>query len=302
VRQWVGLWLPTKLDLRPSSRARLQGILATHVLPTFGDHALTGVGNAEVRAWLAAMLDAGLSPATARKAYSALNQMLRAAVADRRIAFNPCQDVPLPSAASAEQRFLSREEVETLVASIEPRFSALVLLAAYGGMRFGELAGLRRKRVDVLRGRVTVAETLTDVNGVLSFGPPKTKRSRREIPLPRSIMRRLEEHLETYVAGDADALVFTGPKGAPLRRAGFRRCWWAPAVRIAGLDGLKVHELRHTFVALWVDAGAGVKEVSVRAGHSSVAFTLDHYGHLYEDRSDALADRLDDLLDERKAQ
>jgi integrase len=69
---------------------------------------------------------------------------------------------------------------------------------------------------------------------------------------------------------------------------------------MAGLDGLKVHELRHTFVALWVDAGAGV-EVSVRAGHSSVAFTLDHYGHLYEDRSDALADRLDDLLDERKA-
>jgi integrase len=71
---------------------------------------------------------------------------------------------------------------------------------------------------------------------------------------------------------------------------------------MTGLDGLKVYELRHTFVALWVDAGAGVKEVSVRAGHSSVAFTLDHYGHLYEDQSDALADRLDDLLDERKAQ
>jgi integrase len=115
-------------------------------------------------------------------------------------------------------------------------------------------------------------------------------------------MRRLEAHLETYVAGDADALVFTGPKGASLRRAGFRRCWWKPAVRIAGLDGLKVHKLRHTFVALWVDAGAGVKEISVRAGHSSVAFTLDNYGHLYEDRSDALAERLDDLLGGRKAQ
>jgi integrase len=74
------------------------------------------------------------------------------------------------------------------------------------------------------------------------------------------------------------------------------RSYWQPTVAAAALDGLKVHELRHSFVALWVAAGANVKEVSVRAGHSSVGFTLDRYGHLYEDRSDALADRLDDLL------
>jgi integrase len=109
-------------------------------------------------------------------------------------------------------------------------------------------------------------------------------------------MRELEAHLERYTAPRADALVFTGPKGAALRRAGFRRLWWQSATTAAGLDGLKFHELRHTFVALWVDAGANVKEVSVRAGHSSVAFTLDNYGHLYDDRSDALADRLDELL------
>jgi integrase len=191
---------------------------------------------------------------------------------------------------------LSAHEIEALAKVIIPRFEALVLLGAYAGLRFGELAGLRRKRIDVLRGRATIAETLSDVNGILSFGPPKTKRSRRVVPLPRSIVRRLEAHLEQYVEADTDALVFTGPKGAPLRRAGFRRLWWKPAVEKAGLSRLKFHELRHSFVALWVDAGAGVKEVSVRAGHSSVAFTLDNYGHLYEDRSDALADQLDDLL------
>jgi integrase len=72
----------------------------------------------------------------------------------------------------------------------------------------------------------------------------------------------------------------------------------APATLAAGLEGLKVHELRHTFVGLWVDAGANFKEVSVRARHPSVAFTLDTYGHLY-DQSDALADRLDNLLQSR---
>jgi integrase len=156
-----------------------------------------------------------------------------------------------------------------------------------------QLAGLRRKRPDVLRSRVRIGGTLTDVDGELTFGPPYTKRSEREVPLPRSIMRLLEMHLEKYVAEGFDALVFTGPKDAPLRRAGFRRLWWKPAMDVAGLDGLKFHELGHTFVAPWVDAGAGVKEVSVRAGHSSVAFTLDQYGHFHEDRSEALADRLD---------
>ena len=254
--EWAPDWFATKSDLRPSSRARLEGILSTHVLKAFGDRRLSSIGNAEVREWVTGMVAAGSSPGTARKAYSALNQMMRAAVADRRITFNPCQDVPLPSARANEQRFLSREQINLLADCIDPRFRALVLVAAYGGLRFGELGGLRRKRVDVLRGRVRVQETLTDVNGRLDVGEPKTKRSLRTVPLPRSIMRELEAHLVSYPEPGADALVFTGHKGAPLRRSGFRRLWWQPSTKAAGLEGLKVHELRHTFVALWVDAGA----------------------------------------------
>jgi integrase len=81
-----------------------------------------------------------------------------------------------------------------------------------------------------------------------------------------------------------------------LRRAGFRRCFWLPAAAATDLEGIRVPDFRHTFVALWIAAGANPKEVSVRAGHSSVAFTLDRYGHLYEDAEDAVSDRLDALL------
>lgn len=145
-----------------------------------------------------------------------------------------------------------------------------------------------------------VAEVLIEVNGQLSFGPPKTKNSVRKVPLPRRIVEELQRHL-TYVDEDPEALVFVGPKGAPLRRAGFHRWWWwGPATRLAGVDPLKVHELRHTFVALWVDAGENLKSVSVRAGHSSVAFTQDRYGHLYENREPEIQDRLDALLEARQ--
>jgi integrase len=108
-----------------------------------------------------------------RKAYFALHQMLHSAVAERKLAFDPSADVPLPSEHAGEQHFLSAEDVATLaeaIADVErevarrtgsealarfedlgPRYRALVLVAAYGGLRFGELAALRRRRVDLIR-------------------------------------------------------------------------------------------------------------------------------------------------------
>ena len=300
VAEWAETWLASKVDLRPSSRARLEGIVTTHILPAFGRRRLDQVSNADVRAFVAE-LSTRRSAATTRKAHNALGQMFRAAVADRRVAFDPTADVPLPAEHADEQRFLSAPEVETLAEAIEPRFRALVLLAAYGGLRFGELAALRRKRVDLLRGRVKVAEATSDVHGhPLAFGPPKTKRSRRAVPLPRRVVAELEHHLATYTEADPEALVFTGPKGAPLRRAGFARLWWRPATMKADLEGLKVHELRHTFVALSIASGGDARKASIRAGHSSVAFTLDRYGHLFEDDDAPDMAKLDALIGNAK--
>jgi integrase len=119
------------------------------------------------------------------------------------------------------------------------------LRSTIGGLRFGECAALRRSSVDLLRGRVEVAETLVDVNGALSFGPPKTSKGRRTVPLPRGVLGELEAHVAAYVEPQADALLFTSTTRTPLRRSGFRRNWWQPAVRMVGLEPLSFHELRH---------------------------------------------------------
>lgn len=302
VLSWHDVWRASVVDVRRSTLSRLDSTLATHVLPEFGTLPLSGVSNADVRAWVARMRASGLSSSSVRKAVFALRRMLDGAVADRRLPLNPAENVPLPPEEHGEQRFLDPAEVYELAEVFDHaaagRFRALVLVAAYGGLRFGELAALRRSRLDVLRGSIQVTETLTDVDGVLSFGPPKTKNGRRETTLPRRIARELDAHLAAFVDPEPDALVFTNTHGQPLRRAGFRRSWWMPAVAAAGLAPLTFHELRHTFVSLWVSLNVNPKEISVRAGHSSVAFTLDRYGHLYERPDDTLADRLDDLLGE----
>ena len=149
----------------------------------------------------------------------------------------------------------------------------------------------------MLRSRIIVTSTAVEVHGQVSLGhEPKTKRSKRTVPVARSVMRRMDEHLAAYVAADPDGLVFTASRGGPLFRSTFARHVWKPAVTRAGLDGFTFHGLRHSYVAILVAAGCNVREVSEWAGHNSVAFTLTRYGGLFEDGPAEAVERLDALL------
>lgn len=295
---WVDSWLPTRrVDLRVTSFERLSGVVAHHVLPRFGHRSISSIGNHEIRAWVGQMQSDGLSAASVRKAVFALRACLQAAVSDRRLTTNPALNVPLPAERSPEQRFLSRNEVDHLLEAMAPEYKVVVLLGALCGMRWGEIAGLRRSRIDVLRSRITVDRTAVEVSGQpITFGDPKTKGSRRTFPVARSVMAQIEQHLATYVDADPDALVVTGRDGAALYRGAFRRDAWIPATTEAGLAGLRVHDLRHTYVSLLISAGADIKQVSTWAGHSSVVVTLDVYAHLLRDSGDTIADQMDAYL------
>ncbi len=293
---WARDWLPTRHDLRATTWARLETTMERQVLPRFGSTPLRRITNGEVRMWVRDLLAQGLSAATVRKAVFALRQCLAAAVADGRLTTNPADAVPLPTERPRPARYLSQPEVERLVAAMPRRYQALVLVGAYAGLRWGEAAGLRRRDVDPLRSRIRVTGTAVQIRGVVTLdNEPKTTRSRRTIPVARSVMARIEQHLDEFVGVRADDLVFAAPTGGPLFRA-FTQTVLRPAVRRAGLDDITFHGLRHSFVAILVAAGCNVREVSEWAGHNSVAFTLTRYGGLFEDGSDAAVDRLDALL------
>jgi len=193
--------------------------------------------------------------------------------------------------ASTDPAGRTVDEVAELADAIDPRYRALVLLGAYSGLRIGEMSGLRRSRVQLPRGVVKVDQVLAEDRGELYFQEPKTKASRRTVRLPRQVAEELGQHMGPNSALGPDGLVFTAPEGGPLRLATWRRRFWAPAAEAAGLEPLRVHDLRHTAVSLWIATGTNVKEVSVRAGHTSVSFTLDRYGHLFQDSDDALTGR-----------
>jgi integrase len=152
----------------------------------------------------------------------------------------------------------------------------------------------------VLRSRITVDQTAVQIDGEgISFGEPKTKGSRRVVPVARSVMAAIEEHMDERVAAEPAALLVTGTDGGPIHRGTFWRAAWKPAVASCGLTGLRVHDLRHTFVSLLIASGANVKQVSTWAGHSSTSVTLDTYTHLFHDDGDDIAERMDSLLSAR---
>jgi integrase len=293
---WAQRWQATTVHLRPSTRARDKLLLERFILPRFGRRQLAAIGQLEVRTWVADLTAQGLAPATVAKCYQVLGKLMAAAVDTGLLARSPCRAIKLPRVEREPPRFLSPAEVARLAEAIDPRYRALVLVAAYGGLRIGELAGLTRRRVDLLRGTVEVAEIVTEVEGRLGGGLPKTRAGRRTVGLPRRVVAELEQHLAAYTALGPDAPVFTAPAGGRLRATGFRGRVWRPATVAAGLEGLKVHELRHTAVALWIAAGASPKEVAARAGHTSVSFTLDRYGGLFEGHDRELRDRLDAMF------
>ena len=220
LHEWVEQWLPTRHDLRATTWARLETTMQKQVLPRFGDAPLRAITNSGIRQWVSDLLTSGLSAATTRKAVFALRQCLAAAIADNRLQFNPATAIPLPTERQKPARYLSQLEVERLVDEMPRQYRALVLVGAYAGLRWGEAAGLRRRDIDPLRSRIRVTSTAVELRGRVTLdNEPKTTRSKRSVPIARSVMRRLEQHLSEFVDPTFDALVFTAPGGGPLFRA-----------------------------------------------------------------------------------
>jgi integrase len=186
---WAQDWQRTVVHLRPSTRRIYESNLRLHILPVLGAVELGKLTPAMLRAWLADLtVKVGghgrlMSAASAAQAYRTLNRVLTAAVDDELLGRNPLGGIRPPRAKQQEMRFLTHDDVATLAAAIDPRYRALVLVAAYGGMRAGELIALRRRHVDLLHRTVTVVEQVQVVAGRFEVHAPKSAAGRRAIPL-----------------------------------------------------------------------------------------------------------------------
>jgi integrase len=296
VGTWASAWCQSQTHLKPSTRARYEGILSKHIVPRWGGTPIHRVDHADVQTWISSLV---LAPATVRYVHRVFSLIMELAVRDGRIPQNPATGVRLPRVSQGDKRFLSPDEVHRLadaaaqypIPEVGGQYRALILTLAFCGLRWGEVAALRVKRVDLLRRRLTVAESVTEVRGRLVWGTPKSHAT-RSVPIPRSLVAGIAPIL---AGKGSDDLVFTTWRGKPLRNLNFRRDVFDKAADDAGVRDLTPHELRHTAASLAVSAGANVKAVQKMLGHASAAMTLDVYSGLFDADLDGVADRMDAL-------
>ncbi len=185
---------------------------------------------------------------------------------------------------------LSLAQVEALADAVDERWKAAILLAAWTGLRFGELAALRRGNLDLAAGRIAVVATVVDVAGeARASGPPKSAAGRRTVAIPPHILGDIERHLSTYAQPGPRGLVFVGPQGGPLRRNNFATKVWQPAAKASGLPaGAHLHDLRGWAATMAARQGATTRELMHRLGHASPAMAL-RYQRAEQERDAILA-------------
>jgi integrase len=289
VSDFAESWWKTRTAYRPSTRVRDREALDRDVLPFFRDAQLGHLDRADVQEWIE-QLSQRLAPSTVRRTYVVLDQLLDGAVARGIIAASPAKGVQLPRIIRTEAHFLTPVELERLASAIQPRYRAMVLVMAWGTLRIGEASGLRRSDVNFNSGTIRIENNAVQVLGRPIEGSPKTKAGRRSMTLPPSIIDDLGAHLERQ---PGSKYVF-GPSGEwPLLADDWRTHPWRRAVLAAELSPLRPHDLKHTGVALLALAGVDPSEISRRAGHSSVAFTYDRYGHLFPEIDKQAAQKLE---------
>ena len=295
-------WMRGKPSLAPKTVELYEYLLDHVILPALGDLPLNAITSMTVRTWRADLLRSGRpGESTVAKAYRLLSNILRTAVVDNVIVRNPCVEKGAGVERPKEINAPTPQEVAVLAETITSRYRALVLTAAYAGCRWGELAGLRQRNLDLLRGRLVVVEQAVELrSGERLVRPPKTNAGHRVVHLPATVVKTLEEHLTVFVEPAPDGLVFPSETGSPLRQSNFRNRHWLRAVRASHLEGLRFHDLRHVAGTLATVSGATIREVQARLGHSSPAAAY-RYQHVLDSRDAEIAARLDVLMREATA-
>lgn len=297
---YANSWLEDR-RLRPRTQELYEGLVRLHIVPALGELELGKLTPSIIRRWHSRMIDVqSVGESTAAKAYRLLHAILATATVDELLARNPCVVKGAGTEHAPERPVISVADVWAFADIVAPRFRTLVLMAAFLGLRRGELFGLTRSRIDLLHNTVTVVDQRQQLkDGTVFTGKPKTEAGRRTISIPVQLIPEIEAHLAHFAQPGPDGLVFCGERGGPLRN----HVWqakWAKARAQMGMPELHFHDLRHVANTLTAASGASTKELMHRMGHASPEAAL-RYQHATRDRDAAIAAVLGTLLDRQPA-
>ena len=268
-------------------------ILRKHLLPRFRDCRLCDIKRAEVQQFVTSKLKDGYAWETTSHLQTLLSKVMGTAVSWNYLSENPVHGIKMPERTLKRPHcFLTMEQVRRLIAASEEPVHTIVLLAAMTGLRIGEILALRWGRVNLTAGTLRVEETCYHGH----FGTPKTRASRRELPLPSAVVQALLAHFSRSSDKSGEALVFCTSRGTPLASNNLRKRQLHPACVRAELAPITWHTLRHTHGTLLHEQGTPLRVAQAQLGHSHMSTTLEVYTHASASAQRQAVDQLESQL------
>ena len=305
---WFALWLEyyKRPMLRKSTCERYARFAQNHIFPSLGKMLLERLRPEILQRFFAEKEKEGLAPNTIKFIYVILHSSLEKAVELGYLPRNPADCVSLPKRKQKEIRILSPEEMQRFLSCAKTHrlFPAFLLLATTG-MRRSEVLGLRWQDVNLEEGTVSVSQVLVPLIQGVTFEEPKTKQSRRTIPLLPEVTEELKAWRKRWLAErmrlgpdwpETD-LVFPSEVHTAILPRNFTRVFHA-ICREAGIENFTIHGLRHSFASYLLAKGVHPKVVSEVLGHSSITITMDTYSKLIPGLKEMAMEKLRDLFKE----
>lgn len=314
LNEYAETWLRQR-DLKTRTSEHYRKLLDDHILPALGTRPLASITIDDVRDWHAAMTKNG-TPTLRAHCYGLLRTIMATATSDGKLKANPCQ---IRGAGSAKRvhkiRPASLEEIEIITREMPEQYRAMVLLAAWTALRFGELTELRRFDITIVEpteeevafATKTTPDALPEAYGIVrveravvrtdegfQVTTPKSDAGRRDVEIPPHLLPAIKDHLERFVRPEKDALLFPATHGGHLAPATLYRRFYT-ARSEAKRDDLRWHDLRHSGAVLAAATGATLAELMARLGHSTPAAAM-RYQHAAQGRDRQIAKLLSKMV------
>lgn len=291
-------WIEYKrLNLRQSTWSVYEG----HVRNHFGewtDLKINRITTAKVEKYIIARQDSGMNLLTIRKILVTMNQIFAYAVRHGYITYNPMADAERPRGTGRRQdqkkkiRILNKEEIQAFLGAItNPKYKMLFTLALTSGARQGELLGLKWTDIDWVNNQIHIQRTYNNQ----AWYDPKTESSNRRIDIGPGMMNRLKKWKMACTPNDL-MLVFPNEAGKPINHNNMVRRHFLPALKKAGIEKIRFHDLRHTYASILIEQGENIKYIQSQLGHSSPSVTLNVYAHLMNPTNQTAASKLEKVF------
>jgi integrase len=288
LKAYAAPWLADR-TLKPRTREHYQKLL-DHQLSAIAHMPLKAITPLVVRQWHAEL--GSKTPTLRAHAYGLLRTILASAVHDGLIPTNPCH---IRGAGNSKRvhriKPLTLPELQVLTAAMPEKYQAMVLLAAWCGLRFGELAELRRS--DIKDGKIHVRRAVVRANGKVIVSTPKSDAGIRDVSIPPHLVPAIKAHISDHAQFGKDGLLFAAAGGGHLAPATLYKVFY-PARAKAGRPDLRWHDLRHVAAVLAAQTGATLAQLMARLGHSTSDAAL-RYQHAAEDADLEIARKLSEM-------